>query len=80
MHSGTSATIVVGRNSMPHSLFSEFEIADVDQRDVEQLASIVDEVLSQADQRRRDIILAALIEVTSKYMDFDQQHRDGERA
>lgn len=72
--------VVVGKDSSPHSLFREFEVADIDRHDVEQLASIVDKVLSEADQSRRDIILAALIEVTSKYIDSDKQFHVGERA
>lgn len=72
--------VVVGKDSLPHSLFREFEVADVDRQDVEHLANIVDRVLSKADQQRRDIILAALIEVTSKYMDSDQQQHVGERT
>lgn len=72
--------VVVGKDSSPHSLFQEFEVADIDRHDVEQLASIVDKVLSEADQNRRDIILAALVEVTSKYIDSDKQFRMGEQA
>ena len=72
--------VVVGKDSEPRSLFREFEVADVDRQDVEHLASIVDKVLSNADQQRRDVILAALIEVTSKYMDSDKRHRVGESA
>ncbi len=72
--------VVVGKDSAPHSLFREFEIADVDRQDVEHLANIVDKVLREADQQRRDIILAALVEVTSKYIGSDRQHRVGEQA
>lgn len=72
--------VVVGKDSAPHSLFREFEVADIDRQDVERLASIVDKVLSEANQQRRDIILAALVEVTSKYIDSDRPHRVGERT
>lgn len=72
--------VVVGKDSVPHSLFREFEVADVDREDVERLAGIVVKALSEADQQRRDIILAALIEVTSKYIDPDRQLRIGEHV
>lgn len=72
--------VMVGKDSSPRSLFREFEVAEIDRRDVEHLASIVDKVLSEADQQRRDIILAALVEVTSKYIDSDRQHLIGERV
>ena len=72
--------VVVGKDSARQSLFREFEVADIDRHDVENLANIVDRALSKADQQRRDIILAALVEVTSKYIDSDRQFRVGERA
>lgn len=60
--------VVVGKQNMPHSLFGEFEIADADWKDVETLAANVDRALSGADHQRREVILAALVEVTSKYL------------
>ena len=72
--------VVVSKDSARQSLFREFEVADIDRHDVENLANIVDKALSKADQQRRDIILAALVEVTSKYIDSDRQFRVGERA
>lgn len=70
--------VVVGKDSTPHSLFRELEVAEIDRHDIERLANIVDQALSEADHQRRDIILAALIEVTSKYMASERQHRAGE--
>jgi len=72
--------VMVGKDSGPRQLFSEFALADVDKKDVEQLAGVVDEALNKADQKRRDIILAALIEVTSKYIDSDAKHQLGEHV
>lgn len=69
--------VVMGKDDMPHSLFSEFEVSDVDWQDVEHLASVVDKALSESDHGRRDIILAALIEVTSKYMDTEDKKQVG---
>ena len=36
------------------------------------LTAIVDKALREADNQRREIILAALIEVTSKYLDPEE--------
>ena len=72
--------VVVGKENTPHSLFSEIQIADVDWNDVETLAGNLDSALSEADQHSREIILAALIEVTSKYLNVSDQRRIGERA
>lgn len=71
--------VVISTENMPHSLFREFEIADVDRPDVENLAKSLDRALSEADHQSREIILAALIEVTSKYLNADPAHRVGER-
>ncbi|MGH1356119.1 MAG: hypothetical protein ACRBBS_13680 [Thalassovita sp.] len=72
--------VVVGKKNMPHSLFHEIQVADVDWNDVEALAENLDRALSEADQHSREIILAALIEVTSKYLNTSDDHRVGERA
>lgn len=72
--------VVVGKENMPHSLFREIQIADVDWNDVEALAKNLDRALSEADQQSREIVLAALIEVTSKYLNANDELRVGERA
>ncbi|MEL6692942.1 MAG: ATP-binding protein, partial [Pseudomonadota bacterium] len=72
--------VVVGKENMPHSLFREIQVADVDWSDVEALAGSLDRALSEADQQSREIILAALIEVTSKYLNASDERRVGERA
>lgn len=72
--------VVLGQKNMPHSLFREFQVSDVDRHDVEQLAATLDRALSNADHHSREIILAALIEVTSKYLNADGDHHIGERV
>ena len=72
--------VVVGKQDLPHSLFQEFEVAEADWQDVEALAGIVDKALSEADQRRREVILAALVEVTSKYLNENKKRRVGEQV
>lgn len=72
--------VVMGKEDMPHSLFEEIQVADVDWGDVETLAKNLDQALSEADQQRREVILAALIEVASKYLNANDKRRVGERA
>lgn len=72
--------VVMGKEDLPHSLFEEIQVADVDWGDVETLAMNLDRALSEADQQRREVILAALIEVTSKYLKANDKSRVGERA
>ena len=72
--------VVLSKEDMTHSLFKEFEVSDVDRDDIAQLAATLDRVLSKADHQSREIILAALIEVTSKYLDMTDECRVGELA
>ncbi|MCX2724505.1 hypothetical protein [Roseibium salinum] len=72
--------VVLGKDDMPQSLFREFQISDVDRSDVAQLAETLDLALSNADQKSREIILAALIEVTSKYLHASDERLRGEKA
>ena len=72
--------VVLGKEDMPHSLFKEFEVSDIDRDDIAHLAATLDRTLSKADHQSREIILAALIEVTSKYLDVPNERRVGELA
>ncbi len=72
--------IMVNREDMPHSLFREFEIPDIDRHDVERLAATLNRALGKAGRQSREIILAALIEVTSGYLDVNDECHTGERA
>ena len=72
--------VVLGKEDMPHSLFREFEVSDVDRDDVAHLARTLDRALSKADHQSREIILAALIEVTSKYLNASDDQFAGERV
>ncbi len=72
--------IILGKEDMPHSFFNEFEVSDVDRNDVAQLAEALDRALSKADHQSREIILAALIEVTSKFLNPSDEQRTGEHV
>ena len=72
--------VVVGMEDMPHSIFKEFEVSDLDRNDIAQLTDTLDGALSNADHHRREIILAAIIEVASKYLNASDDRRVGERA
>lgn len=72
--------VILGKEGMPHSMFKEFEVSDVDRDDIAHLAATLDRVLSKADHQSREIILAALIEVTSKYLDVTDERLVREMA
>lgn len=72
--------VVVSTEDMPHSLFKEFEVSSDDKESVTHLAASLDRALSEADNQSREIILAALVEVASKYLYAGNEHRVRERA
>ena len=72
--------VVLGKEDMPHSLFKEFEVSDVDRDDVARLAETLNRALSKADHQNREIVLAALIEVTSSYLNARDEHSVGVQA
>lgn len=65
--------VVMGKGDASLPLFSEFQVSDADRKDIISLATAVDQALSNADQQRREVILAALIEVTSRYLDEEDE-------
>lgn len=61
--------VMVGRESTPLPMFGEFQVSDADHKDISALVTAVDKALSKADHKRREIILAALVEVTARYLE-----------
>lgn len=72
--------VMVGHDGAPLPLFSEFEVSDADRKDISALATAVDLALSQSDHKRREVILAALVQVTSRYLDDKDQEKLRVRA
>ena len=60
--------IVIGMNGRPTPLLEEFDIADSDRAAVDELIGRVTVALEEGDTSRRGIILAALAELSSRYM------------
>ncbi len=63
-----SMAVVVGLEGAPATLHDEFAVGDLDRPDVESLASRLDAVLTEAGNGRRSIVLAALAEVSARYL------------
>jgi hypothetical protein len=61
--------VVVGRNGRPTPVMGEFHIADTDRAAVDDLIERVERTLEGADSQGRNIILAALAEMSAKYLD-----------
>jgi len=60
--------VVVGMNGRPAPLLEEFDIADSDRAAVNALIERVVAALDESDTSKRSIILAALAELSARYM------------
>ena len=68
--------IIVGRNGRPTPVSGDFAITDADSAAVGDLIERVERTLASADGQRRNIILAALAEMSAKYLgQEDLEHR-----
>jgi len=60
--------LVIGREGRPVPILEEFAIADTDRAAVNEVIDRVATALDEADMSRRNIILAALAELSARYM------------
>lgn len=60
--------VVVGLEGAPTTVHDEFAVAELDRPDVESLASRLETVLTEAGNGRRNVVLAALAEVSARYL------------
>jgi hypothetical protein len=60
--------VVVGLGGQPTPVSQEFLVADEDRDEVHSLIALVDTALAQADTRQKHLILAALAEISARYM------------
>ena len=60
--------VVVGMSGRPEPLHGYFDVTDLEREGVFELVSKVDEALEQSGEERRNIILAALAELSARYL------------
>ncbi|MVF23129.1 ATP-binding protein [Methylocaldum sp. BRCS4] len=60
--------VVIGMDGRPAPLLEEFDVADTDRATVNDLIERVTAALEEADTSRRSVILAALAELSARYM------------
>lgn len=60
--------VVIRTDGRPAPILEEFDVADSDRDDVEALIARVENALEGADPKRKNIILAALAELSARYM------------
>ena len=79
-----SMAVMVGLEGAPTTLHQEFTVGDFDRPEIASLVSDLEAVLSKSGDVRRSVILAALAELSSHYLDADSApppaSEDEERA
>ena len=60
--------VIVGVDGQPTPVHGEFKIADRDAQSVTSVVERMDAVLRQSDEPRREIVLAALAELSARYL------------
>lgn len=71
-----SMAVVVGVNGRPTPVSGEFAVRDTDRKAIETLISQVEQVLLTVDSQSRNIILAALAEMSARYLDNKEGHTE----
>lgn len=60
--------VVIGMNGRPTPMHEEFAVAESDRAEVDELIDKVTSALEESDTKRRSLILAALAELSARYM------------
>jgi len=69
--------VVIGNGSRRTPVLEEFDIGDGDREAVEELMARVEEALAGSDMLRRNVILAALAEISARYMRTAPEGKNG---
>ena len=64
--------VVVGMSGRPEPLHDYFDVTDLDRKGVEELVSRVEKALDNSGEERRNIILAALAELSARYINVTE--------
>lgn len=66
-----SMAVMVGLEGAPTTLHQEFTVGDLDRPEIASLVSDLEAVLSECGEERQHVVLAALAELSSRYLDTD---------
>lgn len=72
--------VVVGMGGRPTPIHDEFDITDLDRDEVDALIARVDVALEDSGEDRRNIILAALAELSARYLNAAVASKPGARS
>ncbi len=64
-----SMAVVIGFEGRPRTVHDEFQVAERDRQSVDSLVGCVDAALQGSGEARRNVVLAALAEVSARYLD-----------
>ncbi len=67
--------VVVSLDGRPEPLYDYFDVTDLERQSVDDLVSRVEDVLE--DEERRNIVLAALTELSARYINTKKEDSDG---
>lgn len=63
-----SMSVVVGVDQQPTPISAEFDIAEADRSAIDAVIATVEQALSSSDKKKRNVILAALAELSARYI------------
>lgn len=72
--------VVIGMNGRPAPLLKEFQISDGDRQQVDAIIRDVQAALEVSDEKRRNVILAALAELSTHYMKDENERPQRARS
>jgi hypothetical protein len=72
--------IVVGVNGRPAPVHAEFEVADSDREGIEEIIARLESVVDAGDEQKRRLLLAALAELSARYMLENTKSLEGDEA
>jgi hypothetical protein len=64
-----SMAVTVGMTGRPSTVQNEFDVTSLERPDVEVLVSRIEETLQDSGEDRRNVVLAALAELSARYLD-----------
>jgi hypothetical protein len=64
--------LVVGGEDISSSVLKEFDVADADQASVQKIITVLEEAIAQIEDKRSNVVLAALSKISSSYMVGDR--------
>lgn len=68
-----SMAVVVGREGHSIPIYDEFEVSDGDRCTIDTLSDTIDQVLRDSGEEQRNIVLAALAEVSARYLNTEEK-------